>query len=98
MKIYHHLGARIDVLEAVEYYEQTGEAGLAADFFAEVAKFIDNIADRPKSFPVHLKKYRRANLYRFPYNILFRVVDDKSVRILAVRHNNRHPKYGTNRS
>lgn len=98
MKLRHHLGARLDVLESVEYYEQIGEADLAADFFAEVVKYIDQIAARPLSFPVHLKKYRRANLSRFPYNILFRVLDDKAVRILAVRHNHRDPKYGTNRN
>ena len=98
MKIRHHLGSRLDVLETVEYYEQIGEAGLAAEFFAEVVKYIDQIADRPMSFRVHLKKYRRANLSRFPYNILFRIVDDKTIRILAVRHNHRDPNYGTDRT
>ncbi len=97
MKIRHHLGARLDVLEAVEHYEKTGEAGLAAEFFSQVVKYIDHIADRPMSFPVHLNKYRRANLSSFPYNILFRIVDDKTVSILAVRHNHRDPNYGTNR-
>ena len=98
MKIRHHLVARLDVLEAVEHYEQVGEVGLAAEFFAEVVKYVDQIADRPLSFRVHLKKYRRANLPRFPYNILFRIVDDNAVRILAVRHNHRDPNYGTNRT
>ena len=98
MKIGHHLGSRLDVLEIIEYYEQTGEAGLAADFFAEVAKYITYITDRPTSFPVHLKKYRRANLSRFPHNILFRIIDEDTVRILAVRHNRRDPSYGTARA
>ena len=98
MKIGHHLGSRLDVLEIVEYYEQTGEAGLAADFFAEVAKHITYIAARPLSFPVHQEKYRRANLSRFPHNILFRIVDEETVRILAVRHNHRNPSYGIDRN
>lgn len=97
MKISHHFGSRLDVLETVEYYEQTGEASLAADFYAEVVRFIDQIAERPMSFPAYRKIYRRANLSRFPHNILFRIVDDESVRILAVRHNRRHPSYGTER-
>lgn len=98
MKISHHGGSRLDVLNAVKYYERTGEAHLAADFYAEVVKYIDQIAERPTSFPVYSEKYRRANLSRFPYNILFRIVDDRVVRILAIRHNHRDPAYGTNRT
>jgi len=39
---------------------------------------------------------RRANLKRFPYHFLFRVVGD-CVRILVVRHHRRHPEYGVER-
>ena len=40
--------------------------------------------------------FQRADLRRFPYHFLFRIVDD-SVRILVVRHHRRHPSLAMTR-
>ncbi len=87
----------LDILEIMEFYERSAGTQIAVDFYAEFRQSVANIASRPLSFPVHLKKYRRSNLSRFPHNVLFRVVNDETIRILAVRHNRRHPEYGTDR-
>gem|GEM_PF-4023304 len=40
---------------------------------------------------------RRALMKRFPYLILFRVVNDAVIRISVIKHERRHPAYGMNR-
>jgi plasmid stabilization system protein ParE len=40
---------------------------------------------------------RRALLRRFPYSVLYRILDDGTVRILAIRHHKRHPDFGFER-
>lgn len=97
MKVELGSAANLDVLEIMEYYDEAVDAVLAADFYAEFWRVVDRIAEWPQSFPIHVKDYRRANLSRFPYNILYRIVEDETVRILAVRHPRRHPPYGTRR-
>lgn len=96
MQIEYHVSARLDVLKIMEYYEAAAGAGLASEFFAEFLYSIDQLADRPTAFPIAVRDLRRANLHRFPYHILFRVIDD-SVRILVVRHDGRNPSFGTRR-
>ena len=40
--------------------------------------------------------FRRANLPRFPYHVLYEI-HAESLRIMHVRHNKRHPDYGMER-
>ncbi len=96
MKVAHHLGARLDVLRAVEYYETKGET-LADDFYQEFLSYIDTIVERPESYRVVIRDVRRANLSRFPYHFFFRQTTEGSLRILAVKHDHQHPSFGMNR-
>lgn len=90
--------AHLDILDAMEFYERSAGLEIAADFYSQFRRTADQIASRPTSFPIHIKNYRRVNLSRFPYNLLFRAIDDNTVRIIAVRHNRRHPSFGTQRT
>ncbi|MFN0277698.1 MAG: type II toxin-antitoxin system RelE/ParE family toxin [Pyrinomonadaceae bacterium] len=96
-QIVYHVEARLDVLEIVEYYEQEGGAKLADRFTAELEKFVELIARRPESYSTRVKDVRRANLRRFPHHVLFRVIDEDTVKILSVKHDSRRPSYGTDR-
>lgn len=51
MRIRHHPATRFDVLEIMEYYEEQAGSELAADFFAEMLRYIDRIGRVPESFP-----------------------------------------------
>ncbi len=53
-------------------------------------------AQRPDRYHLFKGDLRRANLKRFPYHFLYRVVGD-CVRILVVRHHRRDPGYGLER-
>ena len=97
MRVIYHPSARVDVFEIVEYYEREAGTELAADFFGELERLIVQIAVRPESFVVFTKHLRRANVRRFPHHVLFETLDDRTVRVLVVKHNRRHPSYGTRR-
>jgi len=96
-RIGYHVEARLDVLEIVEYYEQRSGVALADRFVTELLHFIEAIAKRPESFPEHVTGIRRVNLDRFPHHVLFRILDERAIKILAVKHNNGHPSHGLQR-
>ncbi len=96
-RIDYHVGARLDVLDIVEYYEEESGADLADRFTAELEIFIEGIAEWPNSYREHPKGIRRANLNRFPYHVLFRIVDVETIEILSVKHDRRRPSFGLDR-
>jgi len=95
-QIEYHIGARFDVLEIVEYYERAGGVTAADRFVSELRQHIEYLAERPESYPEHAG-IRRANIRRFPYHILFRVLDDEAIKILAIKHDRRHPSFAKER-
>jgi toxin ParE1/3/4 len=85
-----------DLEKAGEYYEREASSKIGAAFGAEFWRSVNEAAARPLSFPKYDQHRRRANLRRFPYHILYRVGGD-SVRVLILKHNKRHPSYGSRR-
>ena len=92
--IYHPLVKR-DVAEALKYYTDISTR-LADEFQAEVREIVSQAADNPLRFHPTERGFRRANLRRFPYHILYEVRAG-SLRVMNVRHNKRHPDYGMER-
>lgn len=76
--------------------QQAATRELADEFYAELRFVMGQAAMKPAQFSVRERDIRRANLRRFPYHFLFRVVGDV-VRILVVRHHGRDPAVGTMR-
>ena len=96
-RVVYHVGARFDVLEIVEFYEHSEGPGLADRFTTELERFIVHIVERPESYNEIRHGIRKANLGRFPHHILFRIVDDETIEVLAVKHDRRHPDFGLDR-
>lgn len=96
-RIVYHLGARLDVLESVEFYESREGPELADRFTAELERFILRVGECAESYREIAKGVRRANLDRFPHHVLFRVLDHNTVKILSVKHDRRRPAYGMKR-
>jgi plasmid stabilization system protein ParE len=91
---YHPLVKR-DVIEALRYYTQISQR-LAEEFQAELQVLIARAASNPLRFHLTERGFRRANLRRFPYHVLYEVREE-ALRIIHVRHNKRHPDYGKER-
>ena len=96
MRLVLHPKIRSDVHEIMEYYERVAGPELADDFYSELRRFMIEAASRPESFSIREHDLRRVNLHRFPYHFLFRIVGD-AVRILVIRHHQRHPSLGIHR-
>ncbi len=96
MQISLHPKVSSDVRAIMEYYRHAAGPSLADEFYRELRQLIFRAAERFSSFAPREHDLRRANLPRFPYHFLFRVVGD-TVRILVVRHHRKQPSFGARR-
>jgi toxin ParE1/3/4 len=85
-----------ELAEVVLWYEGKRQ-GLGEEFLDEIGATLPLVGSRPRSFPqlegVDPKlEIRRALLARFPYALVFLVLEEH-VRILAVAHAKRRPGY-----
>ncbi|MBT8447142.1 MAG: type II toxin-antitoxin system RelE/ParE family toxin [Gammaproteobacteria bacterium] len=60
-------------------------------------RVIDRIAGSPHQFPKVKGDIRRCFVRRFPFSVLYRIVDDKTVRVLVIRHHRQNPDFGLER-
>jgi toxin ParE1/3/4 len=95
MKVEFFPAAENELSEAAEYYEAKVR-GLGIDLILEVERIVAVLIEIPslgeKLDPVH----RRISLRRFPYGIIFRR-DGDVVRVIAVAHRRRKPRYWASR-
>lgn len=96
MRLVFHPRVYSDIDKIMAYYEASGSAQLADDFYGELRSFMAEAATRPESFSIRERDIWRVNLERFPYHFLFRIVGD-AIRVLVVRHHRRHPSHGIRR-
>ena len=75
--------------EAARWYEGK-QAGLGADFLAELQRVLDVISGQPDRYPVVLGDTREAPLARFPYCVYYRERPGRVV-VTAVFHTSRDP-------
>ena len=92
MEVAYHPLVRGDVEEALSYYQKISTR-LADEFHAELRSSINQAAENPLRFHLADQGFRRANLQRFPYHVLYEIRPE-CVRVIHVRHNKRHPQYG----
>ncbi|MEO6907994.1 MAG: type II toxin-antitoxin system RelE/ParE family toxin [Abditibacteriaceae bacterium] len=95
MRIEYHPATITDINEAATFYNKR-QAGLRDRFRNEVYATIGRIQDNPSAFP-QVEGVHRNLLKHFPYSVLYRVLDQNTIRILIIRHHRRHPRYGTGR-
>jgi plasmid stabilization system protein ParE len=85
--------AALEITKAFEWYERKSD-GLGERFYIEVQKAFDRIIKNPSAYS-KIKRHiviRRINLFHFPYKIFYDPLV-KPIRIIAVIHAARSPKY-----
>lgn len=90
-----HEEAESEVIEAAQFYESKSD-GLGAAFLDAIEKTIEDVLANPLTYPLISKEIRRKILNRFPYSFLY-VIEDEVIRVIAVAHQKRRPKYWYNR-
>ena len=78
-----------EFIESYLWYEGQRE-GLGEEFHDEVQEYFDTLRQRPTGFPKWRGPFKKLNLKRFPYVIVFRVMKD-AVIIYSVFHSKRNP-------
>lgn len=91
----YHPRVPSEVRDAYRYYAEIS-LDLAEGFWEELTDAIDHARSFPDLHHFDPSGYRRSNLKRFPYHFLFQIYP-KHIRIIVVRHNRRHPHYGSRR-
>ncbi len=97
MKLELSFAAREDLLAGQDYYDAE-RPGLGAEFLEDLEAVMARAAHSPLQFAVVPgTKARRARASRFPYLVIFFVLDDR-VRVVAVAHEHQRPNYWRSRS
>lgn len=94
MLTFHPL-IRADLADALRHYDQISRQ-LGDDFWTEFQESCLRIEANPKHFHFDPSGWRRLNLPRFPYHVLFQV-ELNSVRLMTLRHHERNPQFGLRR-
>ncbi|MGE3465808.1 MAG: type II toxin-antitoxin system RelE/ParE family toxin [Pyrinomonadaceae bacterium] len=95
MSYLFHPAAEAEFEDAVDYYDESDEV-LGDEFEMEVAATIGRIVSHPDAWQSYSHRTRRCLCNRFPYSIIYRLVDDRAV-IYAVMHQKRKPGYWKDR-
>ena len=82
--------AELELKEAMEFY-QSAQAGLGADFLAEVQATTQLIESFPLAWTSLSPRTRRCRTHRFPYGLFYQVRPDE-ILIVSVMDLRRDPK------
>ncbi|NNE55203.1 MAG: type II toxin-antitoxin system RelE/ParE family toxin [Flavobacteriales bacterium] len=91
-----HPSVQRDINEAMDHYASISDS-LGEGFWIELQEALANIEGAPGSHHFDQSGLRRFNLDRFPYNVLYVILEDR-IRVQVVRHNSRRPSFGVRRS
>jgi plasmid stabilization system protein ParE len=95
MKVGYHPAVQQDVNRALRRYDKLS-GRLGDEFWHELTARIEAAAANPLRFHPAVGDLRRANLKRFPYHFLYRILPDR-IRVVAVRHHRQSPRFGRGR-
>lgn len=91
MKIEFFPAAADELIEAADFYEADAR-GLGREFVLEVERAIAVLIELPSLGEKLDEIHRRLPLRRFPYALIFRR-DASVIRVVAVSHRRRRPRY-----
>ena len=89
MNVIFHPKAQQELSQAVEFYEEQLD-GLGVLFSKEISQAVDLICLYPEGYPLITKHTRKCTLRKFPYLILYGIIDNVII-VSAVAHQHRHP-------
>lgn len=78
-----------DLANALDYYADIS-LGLADRFRRAVDNTLDEVAERPESFPFDIAPVRFAKVRSFPYLVFF-VAKPRFVSVIAITHGSANP-------
>ncbi len=95
MKLVYFQEFKDELDEAADWYNNQVQ-GLGSAFAAAVAAAIEHIQRMPLAAPPYGQRYRRKQVRRFPYAVIYEARDFEIV-IIALPHDRQRPGYWTSR-
>lgn len=98
MMLEFHPAVQKDFNAAIEYDETEGGPHLAGRFAAEFRACLAVVKAGPTRFPFYQRsdRFRRIRLRSFPFLIIYRA-STTGLRVILLKHERRHPRFGMNR-
>jgi toxin ParE1/3/4 len=93
--VFHPL-AEQELIDAVTYYEEQ-KIDLGLEYLQEVEYAVKFLTQYPEAGSKVRGDVRRLTLPKFPYSLLYRVLVNNQIRILAIAHHRRKPHYWVDR-
>jgi plasmid stabilization system protein ParE len=85
--------ARRSLLLTRDYYNDE-LSGLGYEFVQEFLSAVERIQLYPEAWTPLSKRTRRCLVNRFPYSVIFRIVESKNeIQIIDLMHQKQKPKY-----
>ena len=81
--------AQIELDDSIEYYNSESH-GLGNELLVEVLHALDRIKNFPKAWHPFTETPRRCQLRRFPYGIIYQILDTE-ILVIAVANLHRNP-------
>jgi toxin ParE1/3/4 len=91
-----HPAAKREFNEAADFYDLE-RLGLGSDFIDRVEHAVGQIRKHPEAAPVVLGSVRRQLVTKFPFSVIYSVIEG-TVVVLAVAHHRRRPFYWLSRT
>lgn len=96
-RLIYHPEVKPELGSALAYYEEQQE-GLSSRLLQDFELAITDIVANPEAWPQFDDDiYRRHQLSHFPFAVIYRILPDSTIRVIAVMHLHREPGYWRNR-
>ncbi len=92
MKLTYTKEARLELVDAVSYYESC-RSRLGREFFQRIQSAEEDILRHPEAWRRLGGPYRRKLLQQFPYGLIYHQPEPAWVEVVAVMHLHREPDY-----
>ncbi len=98
MTLEFHPAVQDDFNRTLEHYEVEGGRFLAERFEGEFRACLAAIQAAPRQFSFYFKSgvFRRIRLENFPFVVVYREKGEV-VRVIVLKHEKRHPRFGMSR-
>jgi plasmid stabilization system protein ParE len=91
VKNYRFLTPALLEVEAASQFYETNRPELGREFLDEIDATIQRILANPQAWQALEGEIRRCRLRRFPYGIIYTMLEDESVLVISVMHLHRYP-------
>lgn len=85
MKVEFLSVAESEIAEAIQYYNER-QPGLGHDFYYEFKVALNRLVSFPNAWPIFADPIRRILLQKFPYGVLYKVGESKTIIIYGLMH------------